>query len=135
MKFLWPIALIFGIAYAWAGLSYSYFRFRGTETEEKWQRFLERYFDYFVHTVVGEPPTVVTPSLVRKKGANGWNFLVTTIGLVILLFIVNDAISPWYYLLFTALLFFAGLFFALSWYGQRCLRCLEIEGYSKGQNG
>lgn len=129
MKILWPIALIFGIAYAWAGLSYSYFRFRGTETKERWQRFLERYFDYFVHRVIAESPTVVTPSIVRKSGARGWNFLLPPMVLFI------DGITPLTLSVSTALLFVAGQIFAMSWYGQRCLRCLEIDGYSKGQNG
>ena len=118
-----PWLLTLTCVHVWAGVCYAFCRFSQPETEQKMRRFLIRDFlpsPRFPRFVV-EPRRVTRAGLV-KRGHNAWGL----VPLPMLLISVSH-FEKWQFLLANTLFFQAGLLFAVSWYGRRCLRLLNLD--------
>lgn len=126
MNYLVAPILTVAILYAWAGLIFAFFCLRFDGSEGKRKRFLEKYYRYFTQRITKPDFPEVTPKVLRVKGKACWGMV--PLPALLLCF----GFSFWNVVLSIALLFFGGLFLALSWYGLRCLRGLGLGSFSAG---
>ena len=122
----WIIATILSLAiiFAWGGIIYVFFRLRYGKSDDDRERFLETYFRFFTFRIVKQPFVEVTPKVIRDAGRRAWDMILLPI------ILLGLAMTFWSVVLSVGVLFFGGLHFAVSWYGLRCLRSLNLDSYS-----
>jgi hypothetical protein len=129
INFLYSALFSFSILYAWATLCYLYVRFSRPETESRMRDFLKTHRKFFSDRTYQESGKGLTKEMIQKKSLWGWAFV------PLVCFSMRN--NNWNYpivLTNVGLLFFAGLFFALGWYGIRCLRLLGLDSYQLGKD-
>ncbi|WP_395748140.1 hypothetical protein [Prosthecobacter sp.] len=125
MNYLLGVAVSVSSLYAWAAITYLFFRFGSPETVERQRQFLEKYYFFFTFRTFKQAHAEVTPKAVREAGRRGWAAAIMTWSLL------AHGMTTANVLLTIAMGYFGGVMFAYAWYGQRCLRMLGLEVYKK----
>jgi hypothetical protein len=110
------------ILYGWSAVCFFFFRFSRAETESRMRDFLKAHRSFFSNCGGQQKGEVLTKKTMQKAILWGWVFPSSAFFLLYR--------SDWnyrYVLISMGLLFFSGLFFALGWYGMRCLRLLGLD--------
>jgi hypothetical protein len=126
---LWDPIIALGLAhlilYAWAGICFVCFRFDQRETSVTQQHFLQAHYDFFAHRFFSEPVREVTQETIKGTESTAWSCTIIPI------FSMSLDLTYSSVLFSSPMLLFGGFFLARSWYGQRCMKMLGLEVYSK----
>ena len=123
LNFLLSLILAVACLYTWAALWFLFFRFSRAESEGRLRRFLADHFEFYTFRFSSAVSDRATLHDVAQAGSRGWWML----GLP--LATINFSMDLKSILLANAILFFGGMMFAYSWYGQRCMKLLNIDSF------
>ena len=119
------LTIVAALLYIWGGICFLVLRQIWPEKEPAMRRFLNLQAPFFMGRSRSRlrQDELITPQMMKKKGAQGWNFASPSFFLLMLHLSYLNVLAA------SLPLIFGGLFLSFSWYGARCLRLLNLETY------